>query len=217
MDERNTGRGYSPGNRNQHQGGLTDTWLTPPGLIEALGPFDTDVCCPDDPMPWRTADRMIRKSEDCFTIDDWKFLHFKWCNPPYGKEQWRFIEKMAEAGNGIALIRARTNVEAFHRWAWEDENAADWLFFGAGGKLTFHSADGVKHKNNDPLPYVLLGWGDEARSRILGAMGAGKIRGTFLGNAKKQFIPEYYSNSLGGKPSEAVGLGLNRKGEYKSK
>lgn len=30
------------------------TWLTPPHIIEALGPFDLDPCCPPT-MPWRTA------------------------------------------------------------------------------------------------------------------------------------------------------------------
>jgi hypothetical protein len=27
--------------------GATDTWLTPPEMIELLGPFDTDPCVPE--------------------------------------------------------------------------------------------------------------------------------------------------------------------------
>jgi len=38
-----------------------DIWLTPIELIKALGKFDTDPCCPDTPMPWKTAKRMITK------------------------------------------------------------------------------------------------------------------------------------------------------------
>ena len=42
--------------------GATDTWLTPPEMIEALGPFDTDPCVPEG-MPWKTATRMITEKE----------------------------------------------------------------------------------------------------------------------------------------------------------
>ena len=36
----------------------TDRWLSPPELVEALGPFDLDPCC-EPWMPWRTAKRML--------------------------------------------------------------------------------------------------------------------------------------------------------------
>jgi len=32
----------------------TDVWLTPPAIIEALGEFDLDPCCPNN-LPWATA------------------------------------------------------------------------------------------------------------------------------------------------------------------
>ena len=35
------------------------TWLTPKWIIDVLGAFDIDPCCPDGEMPWRTADRMV--------------------------------------------------------------------------------------------------------------------------------------------------------------
>ena len=37
------------------------TWLTPKHIIDALGDFDTDPCCPDN-MPWGTADIMLTKA-----------------------------------------------------------------------------------------------------------------------------------------------------------
>ena len=40
------------------------TWLTPKWIIDVLGAFDLDPCCPDGEMPWRTADMMVRKKED---------------------------------------------------------------------------------------------------------------------------------------------------------
>lgn len=35
--------------------GGTDRWLTPPEIVEALGPFDLDPCA-EAVMPWKTAD-----------------------------------------------------------------------------------------------------------------------------------------------------------------
>lgn len=45
------------------------TWLTPRWLLDKLGPFDLDPCCPDGGMPWPTAARMISKSEDSLAKD----------------------------------------------------------------------------------------------------------------------------------------------------
>lgn len=54
-------------------------WLTPLGLISALGIFDLDPCSPIN-RPWATA-------KNHFTIED-DGLRQKWfgrvfCNPPY--------------------------------------------------------------------------------------------------------------------------------------
>ena len=34
---------------------ITDTWLTPPEILKALGGFHLDPCASPDPKPWRTA------------------------------------------------------------------------------------------------------------------------------------------------------------------
>ena len=41
-----------------------------------------------------------------------------WCNPPYGREQKRFIEKAAkmEADVAVLLIPARPDTAAWHNW-----------------------------------------------------------------------------------------------------
>lgn len=42
------------------------SWLTPPEIINALGPFDLDPCCPPPPtMPWRTATQMVHWPIKC--------------------------------------------------------------------------------------------------------------------------------------------------------
>lgn len=73
------------------------TWLTPPHIIEALGPFDLDPCCPPN-MPWRTAKRMVHWPEDGLKVD-WTGKRV-WCNPPYGREAIPFLRKMAENRTG---------------------------------------------------------------------------------------------------------------------
>lgn len=40
-----------------------DTWLTPPALINALGEFDLDPCCPEK-MPWSTAKKMLSREQN---------------------------------------------------------------------------------------------------------------------------------------------------------
>ena len=80
------------------------TWLTPRGIIEALGHFDTDPCCPSN-MPWRTADTMLTKEDDGTTAE-WRGR--VWLNPPYGRESNPFIIRMAthKGGGYRASVRA---------------------------------------------------------------------------------------------------------------
>ena len=73
------------------------TWLTPPEIINALGPFDLDPCCPPT-MPWRTATQMVHWPDDGLKID-WTGKRV-WLNPPYGREAVPFLRKMAENKTG---------------------------------------------------------------------------------------------------------------------
>lgn len=74
------------------------TWLTPKHIIDALGRFDTDPCCPPN-MPWRTADRMLTKEDDGTTAP---WVGRVWLNPPYGKEAWPFLERMSRYDGGVS-------------------------------------------------------------------------------------------------------------------
>ena len=89
-----------------------DTWLTPPALVKALGKFDLDPCTPAA-MPWRTASRMLSLERDGDGLSaEWSGR--VWLNPPYGRETFRWLAKLAEHKNGIALIFARTDTKGFH-------------------------------------------------------------------------------------------------------
>ena len=75
-------------------------WVTPRHILDALGSFDLDPCCPAD-MPWRTAEHMVHVPDDGL-VTEW---HGRvWVNPPYGAEQDRWLDRLMQHGNGIALI-----------------------------------------------------------------------------------------------------------------
>ena len=113
-----------------------DEWLTPPEIINSLGEFDVDPCTPIN-RPWDTALIHYNKNDDGFT----KEWHGRvWCNPPYGRETFQWINKLAAHGNGMTLIFARTETIGFHSEVW---NKADAIFFFKG-RLKFHYVDGTQ-------------------------------------------------------------------------
>ncbi len=57
-----------------------DEWLTPPGLIKALGTFDLGPCSPRI-RPWDTAIKHLTKKDDGLTHE---WAGRVWLNPPYG-------------------------------------------------------------------------------------------------------------------------------------
>lgn len=139
---------------------ITTTWLTPPWLIDMLGPFDLDPCAAPSPRPWSTAARHIELPEDGLAAD-WGDS-FAFVNPPYGNEAWAWLEKLADHGNGIALIFARTETEGFVRTVWHRATAALFLY----GRLHFHYPDGTRAKANSGAPSVLVAYGLEAAQKL---------------------------------------------------
>lgn len=130
---------------------ITDTWLTPPGIIQALGVFDLDPCTPDV-MPWETA-RVRYTIKENGLASPW--FGRVWLNPPYGREAAKWLNKMTTHNNGVALIFARTETKDFFRYVWDQ---ADGLLF-IKGRLFFHHAGGTKAKANAGAPSVLIGYG----------------------------------------------------------
>lgn len=144
-----------------------DEWLTPPAILRALGPFDLDPCSPVT-RPWDTAARH-------FTIHDnglsQEWSGRVWCNPPYGLEADRWLERLAAHGNGIALIFARTETVMFFRRVW---NVATAVLF-IEGRLFFHHVSGQRAKANAGAPSVLIAYGDDNAARLEESGIAGKF------------------------------------------
>ena len=130
----------------------TDIWLTPPEIIQALGQFDLDPCAHIE-QPWETAKTMYTIEDDGFSKE---WFGRVWMNPPYS-EIGRWMQKLCNHGNGIALTFARTETHYFHNYVWGKATAV--FFFD--GRIFFHRGNGVKAKNNAGAPSVLIAYGRE--------------------------------------------------------
>ena len=139
---------------------ISDTWLTPPAIIDALGPFDLDPCAAPEPRPWPTADRMIAKADADGLAENW---HGRvWLNPPYSREAARWLAKLADHGHGTALVFARTETSWFVEHVWK---RATLLLFLAG-RVHFHHADGTRAPANSGAPSVLAAYGIDDAERL---------------------------------------------------
>lgn len=137
---------------NGGDGGVASThdWLTPPEILQALGPFDMDPCASQF-QPWRTAATQFTIEDDGLARD---WVGRVWCNPPYGNHAEKFLKRMAEHGNGIALIFARTETKAFQEYCW---NRADGMLFMAG-RIKFRLPGGGT-SGNAGATSVLIAYG----------------------------------------------------------
>lgn len=148
------GAAVTRGGMGTHQSAKagTDEYLTPPEILRALGPFDLDPCSPGERRPWDTAAVHYDKALDGLK-QPWQGR--VWLNPPYGNVADRWLARLVDHGNGIALIFARTETDLFKRHVW---GAADALLF-LHGRLHFHHLDGRRAKSNAGAPSVLIAYG----------------------------------------------------------
>ena len=126
----------------------SNTYLTDPKLIELLGPFDLDPCCPEN-MPWQTAARMVTEKEDGLSFhwnNDRVFM-----NPPYrGVMKW--ADKFVNAKCGIALLNGRaTETKAVQLIM----HYSSCIWFPEG-RLTFYKIDGSPWEQKW-FPSLLIG------------------------------------------------------------
>lgn len=135
-----------------------ETWLTPPHVLAALGEFDLDPCAAPSPRPWPTAHRHIELPQDGL-IAPWDGR--VWCNPPYGAEAGRWLAKLADHGNGIALVFARTETAMFHDHVWPLAHGVLFL----RGRLSFCEPSG-KPAGTAGAPSCLIAY-DEANAFCL--------------------------------------------------
>ena len=157
-----------------HQSGLmeSDTWLTPPHILDAHGQFDLDPCAAIN-QPWETASNHYTAADNGLS----KPWHGRvWCNPPYGRETGKWLARLADHGSGTALIFARTETEMFFEYVWN--RACAVLFIE--GRLYFHRIDGKPARANAGAPSVLVAYGDYDSEILATAAFTGTIPGKFI-------------------------------------
>lgn len=115
----------------------TDEWYTPKEIINALGKFDLDPCAPIA-LLWQTAETMYNKNDDGLNQPWYGRV---WLNPPYSRpliEQ--FVKRLAEHGNGIALLFNRCDSKMFQDVIFEKATAMKFL----RNRIRFFRPDGTR-------------------------------------------------------------------------
>lgn len=79
-----------------------------------------------------------------------------WLNPPFGNQAAAWLQKLAQHGNGIALVPARTETAMFYKCVW---HRADTVCF-VKGRPHFHYPDGTRAPFNSGAPIALIAYGD---------------------------------------------------------
>lgn len=135
----------------------TDEWYTPKHITDALGHFDLDPCAAPDAR-FHFADSNYTKHDNGLILP-WFGRVF--CNPPYSRKLVEpFIRRMAEYGNGLALVFNRMDISMWHDRIFP---TADALLV-IRGRLRFMRPDGSQ-ADAAGCGSVLIAWGvDNAKS-----------------------------------------------------
>lgn len=137
-------------------------WYTPPAVFDALGlQFDLDPCAPPGGVPWVPAARSYSIEDDGFA-QPWTGR--VWLNPPYGRETGRWVAKLGDHGDGVALVFARVDTA----WGQAAMRAADAVCLVAG-RLSFIAghAPADRRGHNAAAPSMLLGYGPACAAAVL--------------------------------------------------
>ncbi len=134
--------------------GDCDEWLTPRWILDPLGEFDLDPCAPIK-RPWDTAKKHYTINRDGL-YQPWTGR--VWCNPPFNRyERPKWMEKMAVWNNGILLVPAACETEAFQKHVWGKASGILML------KKRPHFCDvlGNEAKANSGCTICLVAYGEE--------------------------------------------------------
>jgi len=135
---------------HQRTVGKSQSHFTPRWILDRLGKFGLDPCA-GHPRPW-----------DCATVNlsscglDVPWTGRVWLNPPFNRyEVGKWVQRLADHGDGIALLHARTEAAWFEP-IW---NSADAILFLAD-RIKFCDAKGREQKANSGAPAILAAWGE---------------------------------------------------------
>lgn len=124
----------------------TDLWATPQSFFDVLNTefgFELDVCA----LPENAKCKKYYTPEDNGLVQPWEGAC--WCNPPYGREIGKWVQKAAESVRNatvVMLLPARTDTKWFHRYIY---GKAEIRFIE--GRLKFGDS-----KNSAPFPSMVV-------------------------------------------------------------
>ena len=144
---------------NVHFSSKTDQWSTPQDLFDKLDSifnFETDVCADEFNAK---CDRFYSEADDGLK-QNWKGVC--WCNPPYGKEIPKWIEKAYKSSldnnaTVVCLVPARVDT----RW-WHDYCTKGDMFF-LKGRLKFGGAT-----TSAPFPSAIVVFRPSIKDKLKG-------------------------------------------------
>lgn len=139
---------------------MNDEWLTPREILRALGDdFDLDPCAPAS-RPWPTARAHVSLPADGLAA---RWEGRVWLNPPFNRyDRPRWMKRMAEHRNGIMLIPAATETEAFDAYVWRAASAVCFV----KTRPHFHFVDGRRAKANCGTAIALVAYGAENAAKL---------------------------------------------------
>lgn len=135
-------------------------WYTPPEVFDALGlVFDLDPCSPGPGRSYVPARAHYTAADDGLS-QPWRGTVF--VNPPYGPHTPAWMARLADHGDGIGLVFARTDVAWFHRHG----VAADVVCF-IERRVRFYKGS-TAHRGGSPgAGSMLLAFGNASAEAVL--------------------------------------------------
>lgn len=129
-------------------------WYTPPEVFGWLRlDFDLDPCSPIGGLDWIDVDRYYTVEDDGLS-QPWEGLI--WLNPPYGPRVGDWLRRLAEHGDGIALVPSRTET-AWWQEAFRQSERVAFL----KGRLTFVDSSGQRGPSNSGHGSTFFAYGTD--------------------------------------------------------
>lgn len=145
-------RVYDPNYERLRAGGTVERY-TPPEIFTALGlTFDLDVAAPPGGVAWVPAGRALSASEDGLSMP---WTGRVWVNPPYGRGIDRWLTRLADHGDGVALVFGRTDTN----WWGDAARRATAVCFVRGRVRFIDGRTGEPGEGRAPIPSTLLAYG----------------------------------------------------------
>lgn len=133
----------------------TDLWETPWDFFTTINEefnFSLDPCA----TKYNAKCTLYFTKEIDGLSKDWSG-HTVFCNPPYGKEIPKWVEKCSKESQKpkttvVALLPARTDTRWFHNFIYGKAKEIRFL----KGRLKFKSPDPSQNSTNAPFPSMLV-------------------------------------------------------------